>query len=154
MYLSRKCGGRGMKSVEREYKNTKIKTAVKLFSNPDPAMAAVRSFEAKPVQSGRHSIIKDAQKYARELGLQLKLDFPDPVWYTTDGHEVRGAKIKNCLTKAHQQELRDKVEGEKWQGKLTKRRWEDDSLKVEECFAWLHHWKTAPTHTIVGAHEL
>ena len=49
MYLSRKCGGRGMKSVEREYKNTKIKTAVKLFSNPDPAMAAVRSFEAKAV---------------------------------------------------------------------------------------------------------
>ena len=86
-----------MKSVEREYKNTKIKTAVKLFSNPDPAMAAVRSFEAKAVQSGRHSIVKDAQKYARELGLQLKLDFPDPVCYTADGHKVRGAKIKNCL---------------------------------------------------------
>ena len=114
MYLSRKCGGRGMTSVEREYKNTKIKRAVKLFSNPHPAMAAVRSFEAKAVQSGLHSIIKDA----RELGFQLKLDFPDPVCYTADGHEVRGAKIKNCLTKAHQQELRDKVEGEKWQGKL------------------------------------
>ena len=79
MYLSRKCGKRGMKSVEREYKNTKIKTAVKLFSNPDPAMATVRCFEAKAVQTGRHSIIKNAQKYARELGLQLKLDFPDPV---------------------------------------------------------------------------
>ena len=154
MYLSRKCGGRGMKSIEREYKNTTIKTAAKLFSYPDPAMAAVRSFEAKAVQSGRYSIIKDAQTYARELGLQLKLDFPDPVCYTTDGHEVRGAKIKNCLSKAHQQELRDKVEGEKWQGKLTKSRWEDDSLKAEECFACLHHWKTAPTHTIVGAHEL
>ena len=25
---------------------------------------------------------------------------------------------------------------------------------MEECFAWLHHWKTAPTHTIVGAYEL
>ena len=37
---------------------------------------------------------------------------------------------------------------------LTKSRWEDDSLKVQECFAWLHHWRTAPTHTIVGAHEL
>ena len=154
MYLSRKCGGRGMKSIEREYKNTTIKTAAKLFSYPDPAMAAVRSFEAKAVQSGRYSSIKDAQTYARELGLQLKLDFPDPVCYTTDGHEVRGAKIKNCLSKAHQQELRDKVEGEKWQGKLTKSRWEDDSLKAEECFACLHHWKTAPTHTIVGAHEL
>ena len=114
---------------------------------PEPhSVQAVRSFDAKAVQSGRHSITKDAQKYARELDLQLKLDFPDPVCYTADGHEVRGAKIKNCLTKAHQQQLRDKVEGEKWQGKLTKSR--------KECFSWLHHWKTAPTHTIVGAHEL
>ena len=110
MYLSRKCGGRGMKSVEREYKNTKVKTAVKLFSNPDPAIAVLRSFEAKAVQSVRHSIIKDTQKYARKLGLQLKLDFPDPVCYTADGNEVRGANIKNCLTKAHQQEFKP-VEG-------------------------------------------
>ena len=102
MYVSGKYGGRGMKLVEREYKNTKIQTAVKLFSNPDPDMAAVRCFEAKAVQTGRHSIIKNAQKYARELGLQLKLDFQDPVCYTADGRKVRGAKIKNCLTKAHQ----------------------------------------------------
>ena len=108
-------------------------------------MGAVRCFEAKEVQTGRHSIIKDAQKCARELGLQLKLDFPEPVCYTADGHEVCGAKIKNCLTKTQQQEL---------QGKLTRSRWEDDSLKMEECFAWLHKWRTAPTHTIAGAHEL
>ena len=67
----------------------------------------VRCFEAKAVQTGRHSIIKDTQKYAREsTGLQLKLDFPDPVCYTADGHEVRGEKIKNCLTEAHQQDLK------------------------------------------------
>ena len=59
MYLFRKYGGKGMQSVEREYMNTKIKTAVKLFSNPDPGMATVRSFEAKAVQSGRHPIIKE-----------------------------------------------------------------------------------------------
>ena len=94
-----------MKSVEREYKNTKIKTAVMLFCNPYPSMAAVRCSEAKAVQTGRHSIIKDTQKYARGLDLQLKLDFPDPVCYTADGQEVRGEKIKNYLTKAHQQEI-------------------------------------------------
>ena len=77
-----------MKSVEREYKNTKIKTAVKLFSNSDPAMAAVRCFKAKAVQTWRHSIIKGAQKYAQELGLQLQLDFPDLVCYTADGHNA------------------------------------------------------------------
>ena len=32
LYMSRKLGGRGLKSVENEYKNTKIKAAVKLYS--------------------------------------------------------------------------------------------------------------------------
>ena len=58
----RKLGGRGLKSVENEYKNTKIKAAVKLYCNADPTMAAVRSFEELAVQNGRHSIIKDAKK--------------------------------------------------------------------------------------------
>ena len=56
------------------------------------------------------------------------------------------------LTKAHQQELWDKDGGGgggKWEGKLTKSRWEDDSLKVGECFAWLHQWRTAPTDAIL-----
>ena len=42
--MSRKLGGRGLKSVENEYKNTKIKAAVKLYCNADPTMAAVRSY--------------------------------------------------------------------------------------------------------------
>ena len=50
--------------MENEYKNTKIKAAVKLYCNADPTMAAVRSFEELAVQNGRHSIIKDAKKYA------------------------------------------------------------------------------------------
>ena len=54
MYLSGKCGGRGMRSVEREYKNTKIKIAVKLFSNSGAAMAAVRGYEAKAVPRNMH----------------------------------------------------------------------------------------------------
>ena len=45
LYMSRKLGGRGLKSVENEYKNTKIKAAVKFYCNTDPTMAAVRSFE-------------------------------------------------------------------------------------------------------------
>ena len=61
----------GLKSVENEYKNTKIKAAVKLYCNADPTMAAVRSFEELAVQNGRHSIIKDAKKYTEELDLQL-----------------------------------------------------------------------------------
>ena len=77
LYMSRKLGGRGLKSVENEYKNTKIKAAVKLYCNADPMMAAVRSFEELAVQNRRHSIIKDAKKYAEELDLQLWLNFPN-----------------------------------------------------------------------------
>lgn len=41
LYMSRKYGERGLKSVE----NIKIKAAVKLYCNADPTMAAVRLFE-------------------------------------------------------------------------------------------------------------
>ena len=61
LYVSRKLYGRGLKSVGNEYKNTKIKAAVKLYCNADPTMAAVRSFEELTVQTGRHSIVKDAK---------------------------------------------------------------------------------------------
>ena len=71
LHMSRKLGGRGLKSVENEYENTKIKAAVKLYCNADPTKAEVRSFEELAVQNGRHSIIKDAKKYAEELDLQL-----------------------------------------------------------------------------------
>ena len=39
-YMSRK--------LSNEYKNTKIKAAVKLYCNADPTMAAARSFEELP----------------------------------------------------------------------------------------------------------
>ncbi|CAH3114311.1 unnamed protein product [Pocillopora meandrina] len=38
IYLSRKFGGRGLKSVESTYKNIKVKTAIKLYANEDPTM--------------------------------------------------------------------------------------------------------------------
>ena len=60
--VSRMLGGGGLKSVDNEYKNNKIKAAVKLYCNADLTMAAVRSFEELALQNGHHSIIKDAKK--------------------------------------------------------------------------------------------
>ncbi|XP_044167314.1 uncharacterized protein LOC122951350 [Acropora millepora] len=37
-YLPRKMGGRGLKSVETQYKMTKVKTAIKLYTNRDSTM--------------------------------------------------------------------------------------------------------------------
>ena len=93
LYMSRKLGGRGLKSVENEYKNTKIKAAVKLYCKADPTMAAVTSFEELAVQNGRHSNIKQAKKYAEELDLKLRLNLPNPT-AVADGKEVEAKKVK------------------------------------------------------------
>ena len=58
--------------MEHEYKNIKIKAAINLFQNLDPAFSAVRMFVEKSMKTGRHSIIKDARKYAEEFGIQLR----------------------------------------------------------------------------------
>ena len=44
LYLPRDKGGRGLRSVETEYKETKVKAAVKLYQNRDPAIKMVREF--------------------------------------------------------------------------------------------------------------
>ena len=40
-----------------------------------------------------------------------------------------------------------------WQGKLFRIRWEDESLSITSCFAWLKGWATCPTYTIAGMYE-
>ncbi|CAH3155981.1 unnamed protein product [Porites evermanni] len=129
--MSRKLGGRGLKSVENEYKNTKIKAAVKFYCNTDPTMAAVRSFEELAVQNRRHYIIKDAKKYVEELDLHLWLNFPNPV-AVADGKEVEAKNVKQAIYKARHQERKSTVSEERW----------------------LSSWKNAPTHTIVRVQEL
>ena len=42
LYLPRDKGGRGLSFVETEYKETKVKAAVKLYQNRDPAVKMVR----------------------------------------------------------------------------------------------------------------
>jgi len=49
---------------------------MKLYYNPDPSREAARLFEEKLVRGGRHSLIKDASRYAEELGHHLKLEYP------------------------------------------------------------------------------
>ena len=79
--------------------------------NPDPSMEAVRLFDEKSVRGGRPSVIKDASRYAEELG--LKLEYPVPMCVTDDGKEVNGKKAKGCITKKRQEEVRAKVDEEK-----------------------------------------
>ena len=78
--------------------------------------------------------IRDAKKYAEELDLQLWLNFPNPLAVTND-KEVEAKKVKQAIYKAHQQEIQSTVSEERWQGKLIKNRWDDEKVKLEECFA-------------------
>ena len=135
--MSRKCGGRGLRSVETTYKDIKIKAAMKLYSNPDPSMEAVTLFEEKSVRRGRHSVNKDKGRYAKELGLHLKLECPEPMCVTDDSKEVNGKKVKGCIAKVRQEDVRAKVKEEKWPGKMICNRWEDVHLEQGDCFAWL-----------------
>ena len=140
--------------METTYKDIKIKAAMELYCNPDPSMEAVRMFEEKSVRGGRHSVIKDASRYTEELGLHLKLEYPEPMCVNDDGKELKGKKVKGCIAKARQEEVQAKVKEEKWQGKMISNRWEDQYLDQGECFAWLSCWKAAPTHVVVGLQEL
>ena len=81
------------------------------------------------------------------------LNFPKPV-AVADGKEVQAKKVKQTIYKARQQETQSTISEERWQGKLIKNRWDDEKVKLEECFAWLSSWQNAPTHTIAGVQEL
>ena len=106
LYMNRKCGGRGLRSVETTSKDIKIKAAMKLYYNLGPSsMEAVRLFEEKSVRGRRQSVIKNARRHAEELGLHLKLEYPEPMCVTDDSKEVNGKKVKGCIVKARQEEV-------------------------------------------------
>ena len=55
-------------------------------------MKVVREFEERAAESGHHSLIKDAVKYAKELDLDLKLSELNPTYRTAGGNEVSGSR--------------------------------------------------------------
>ena len=153
IYLPRRIEGRGLKSIEQEYKLIKIKAAVNLYGNQNPTMGFVREFEEKAAKLGRRSIIKDAEKYSKELGLNLELIHTNPIGHTEDEEEIGTNKIGRWIRRAMESKSYKELKQEKWQGKFLKQRWDDENLD-NDCFQWMTEWKTAPTHTIAGLQEL
>ena len=94
LYLPRRVGGRELKSIEAEYKLTKVKAAVRLYNSSDPTMQLVRQFE-KARRTGRHSLIGDAQRLAetrRRTWDEARTRVPGPVRYYGAGWGNRGPK--------------------------------------------------------------
>ena len=125
MYLAREKGGRGLRSVEREYKLTKIKAAIRLCHNMDPSMGAVQQFEERAVEKGHSSLMKEAHKFAEELGMSLSLEYPQPsCWSMSDPEtEIQGPKVKEHLKKEDMEKLKEKIKEEKWHGRFLQARW-------------------------------
>ena len=99
MYLAREKGERGLRSVEREYKLTKIKAAMKLCQSMDPSMRTVQQFEERAVEKGHTSLMKEAHEFAEELGMSLSLEYPQPsCQYVSDpATEIKGPKVKEQI---------------------------------------------------------
>ena len=97
-YLSRVVGGCGMKSVEHKFKVIKIKALVKLDMNPDPMMRSVRVFEERAAERGFASLVKDAHRYAEELGTTLTLE---PAESSCSSQSNPEKKITGHLVRQH-----------------------------------------------------
>ena len=152
LYLARKHGGRCLRSVESTYKAIKVKTVIKLYSSEHPTMRMVSEFEEKRERTGRRSLKKDAERYAFERGLNLKLSYPCPFANTEEGEKLHGKKV-GAMMRIKEEESRSKeVRPQKWQEKLIEAR--RDDADVIGCFTWLRRWKSAPTHTVAGIYEL
>ena len=72
-------------------------------------MQVVRRYEENAEESSWRALIKDAKKYAQELGLELN---PIPVGETD---EVNGALIGECAKEKLKKKWMEEVKSENWQ---------------------------------------
>ena len=105
VYLPRALGGRGVRSAETEYKQIKIKSAIRLYGNNDPTMNLVRASEVQATTQGHQSLIKESTKFAEEFGVALEL--------SENGQEVPLDKVKGHLKRAVTAEHQEKIQEER-----------------------------------------
>ena len=67
----------------------RLKSAVKLYGNEDPTMGLVRAFEEQTAVKGHRSLVKEAGKFAEELGVSLNLSYPNPKLYDEEAKNCR-----------------------------------------------------------------
>ena len=137
LYLPRDKGGRGLRAVKTEYKVTKVKPALRLYENKDQVMEMVREFEERAESLGHRSLVKDAAKFAEDLGVNLHLKHPDPVCAVNNEEIIPSHRVKEVLKECVEEKLERKVRGLEWQRKLLIERKSDSQLCKNVCFSWL-----------------
>ena len=95
-YLPREKGGRGLRAVETEYNVARVKAADRLYENKDPVTEMVGRFAERAESLWHRSLVKDAAKFAEDLGVNLHLNNPDPVCAVNSGEIIPSHRVKEC----------------------------------------------------------
>ena len=153
LYLPRGKGGRGMRSLERSYKEIKIKTALKIYKNNDKRMKIVREFHKINVEKSSYSIIKESMKYAVNCdinltvtGDQCTIKFVDTKGDTQETDKMNILTQEIARKRNHQYQL--EICNSSWQGVNYANRQNDKNI-IKDYFSWIKNWSTCPTSTIV-----
>ena len=101
---------------------TKVKAAIRMYENQDPAMKMVREFDERAESFGHKSIVKDAAKFATELGVDLHLKHPEPVCVMRSGVATPPQCVKGVLKECVEEKYERDVRGLEWQRKLMRER--------------------------------
>ena len=101
---------------------------MKLYENPVPMTRSVLIFEEKAGEKGFCSLMKDVHKFVEELGTSLNLATPDPSCSSQHAPEERISRhqVRQHLKKAVEEKLKERVEDQRWQGRLLWISREDD----------------------------
>ena len=153
LYLPRNKGGRGLKNLELTYKKTKVIAAMNLMTRAEPRIELVREFNRNQMKKGRSSILTDAIRFADEdFGVTFEpLENNFVVHYEKENSRMSTSKkdiVKDVLKKNITSKMTDQLKSTTWQGLLFKARYNDPSINLNQCFAWLYSWKNAPVDII------
>ena len=151
LYTPRSKGGRGLIEIERLYKETKVKAAVKLKQNKDSRMELVKKFHSINSESTSYSLFKEASKYATEFEIELNLQGDNCyIMYNKEDQEVESSDynvICRELVKNRNMSNISVILSSSWQGVNFKARVEDEGI-VKTYFEWLKTWRSCPTETV------
>ena len=81
-------------------------------------MEMVREFEERAELLGHSSLVKDAAKFAEDLGVNLHLNHPDPAGAMSNGRTISSYRVKEVLKECVEEKMEKEVLGLEWQGKL------------------------------------
>jgi hypothetical protein len=158
LYLPRNMGGRGLRSLERTYKEMKMKSAVKLLETNDERVKLVREFQRNCMNSKHASIFKDAMKYSGEIDLILEIGNNScTLTYENNKNETITTEslneIKGQITKQRNKQLECELYESTWQGLNFKYRNEDQTLHPG-CYNWLKGWQNVPAYIVRDIYDL